>query len=239
MSNASEKTHPVSGEAWEALVAGLGDRHPVFVSVLGICSTLAVTTAVRYAAVMAAIMTLTLLLSALAVSLLRKRIPAPYRIIVYLLVISTPVILLEKLLRLWVPQIAAELGPYIGLVITNCIIMGRIEACAALRPPKIAVADALGAALGYGSVLLAIAAIRELLGTGRLAGFALFPAGYPACGFLQRPAGAFLVLALTLAAFRHLRGVTAPTTSAAPGKQACRAAGGTEDQDPPCAGGCG
>lgn len=212
--NGSENAARARSEAWESLKAGLGERHPVFVSVLGICSTLAVTTAVRYAAVMAAILALTLLLSALAVSLLRKRIPAPYRIIVYLLVISTPVILLEKLLRLWAPQIAAELGPYIGLVITNCIIMGRIEACAALRPPKIALADALGASLGYGSVLLTIASIRELLGTGRLLGYSVFSTAYPACGFLQRPAGAFLVLALTLALFRWFRDARVPAVPA-------------------------
>ncbi|HNW34204.1 MAG TPA: Rnf-Nqr domain containing protein, partial [Candidatus Ozemobacteraceae bacterium] len=182
-----------------------------------------------------AIMTITLLTSALVVSLLRKRIPAPYRMIVYLLVISTPVILLEKLFRLWAPEVAAELGPYIGLVITNCIIMGRIEACAVLRPPKIALADALGAALGYGSVLLAIAAVRELLGTGRLMGCAVFSAAYPACGFFQRPAGAFLVLALTLAVFRRLRGAEVPAAS---GPQGGRAGKDMEDARLPRAGGC-
>ncbi|HEY9071805.1 MAG TPA: Rnf-Nqr domain containing protein [Candidatus Ozemobacteraceae bacterium] len=198
------------GEAWDAFRAGLGERHPVFVSVLGICSTLAVTTAVRYAAVMAAIMTVTLLVSALVVSLLRKRIPPAYRIITYLLVISTPVILLQKLLQLSFPEIAASLGPYVGLVITNCIIMGRIEACAVLRPPAVALADALGAALGYGTLIVALAAARELLGTGRILGMALFSEGYPPCGFFQRPAGAFLVLALTLALFRRLRGFRTP-----------------------------
>ncbi|HOY68477.1 MAG TPA: Rnf-Nqr domain containing protein [Candidatus Ozemobacteraceae bacterium] len=194
------------GEAWEAFRAGIGERHPVFVAVLGICSTLAVTTAVRYAAVMAAIMTATLLVSALTVSLLRKRIPPAYRIITYLLVISTPVILLQKLLQLWSPEIAASLGPYVGLVITNCIIMGRIEACAALRPPAIALADAFGAALGYGTLIISLAAVRELLGTGHLFGMACLPEDYPSCGFVQRPAGAFLVLALTIACFRWLRG---------------------------------
>lgn len=203
----SEMAGTKRSEAWGLLLAGLGERHPIFVSVLGICSTLAVTTAVRYAAVMAGIVTVTLLLSALIVSLLRRHIPAPYRIITSLLLISTPVILLEKLLRLHAPAIAGELGPYVGLVITNCIILGRIEACASLRPPKMALADALGAALGYGSVLIVIAAAREFLGTGRVMGYMIAPAWYPACAFFQRPAGAFLALALTLALFRHLRGL--------------------------------
>ena len=127
-------------------------------------------------------------------------------IITSLLLISTPVILLEKLLRLHAPAIAGELGPYVGLVITNCIILGRIEACASLRSPKMALADALGAALGYGTVLVAIAASRELLGTGRVMGYDIAPAWYPSCAFFQRPAGAFLALALMLALFRHLRG---------------------------------
>lgn len=194
------------GDPWKTFRAGLGERHPIFVSVLGICSTLAVTSAVRYAAVMAGIVTATLLISALVVSLLRRHIPATYRIITSLLLIATPVILLERLLRLFAPAIAGELGPYVGLVITNCIILGRIEACASLQPPKMALADALGASLGYGSVLIAIAAARELLGTGRLLGYEVAPAWYPACAFFQRPAGAFLALALTLALFRHLRG---------------------------------
>ncbi len=193
-------------EAWKLFRAGLGEHHPVFVAVLGICSTLAVTSAVRYAAVMAGIVTVTLLASALVVSLLRRRIPATYRIITALLLIATPVILLEKLLRLYAPAIAGELGPYVGLVITNCIILGRIEACASLRPPALALADALGASLGYGTVLVSIAAARELLGTGKLLGYEVAPAWYPACVFFQRPAGAFLALALTLALFRHLRG---------------------------------
>lgn len=224
-----------SSEAWESIRAGLGERNPVFVSVLGICSTLAVTTAVRYAAVMAAIMALTLLISALTVSLLRKRIPTAYRIIVYLLVISTPVILLEKLLRLWAPQIAAGLGPYIGLVITNCIIMGRIEACAALRTPKIAIADALGAALGYGCVILGIALVRELFGTGQLLGHPVLSATYPACEFFQRPAGAFLVLALTLALFRWCRGASEPERRGADcGQASCDAGNGKQPEDGGC-----
>lgn len=204
--NGNETAALRRSEAWKLFRAGLGDHHPIFVSVLGICSTLAVTSAVRYAAVMAGIVTVTLLISALVVSLLRRRIPATYRIVTSLLLIATPVILLEKLLRLHAPAIAGELGPYVGLVITNCIILGRIEACASLRPPVEALADALGASLGYGTVLVAIAATRELLGTGRVMGYDLAPAWYPACAFFQRPAGAFLALALTLALFRYLRG---------------------------------
>ncbi|MBP7635438.1 NADH:ubiquinone reductase (Na(+)-transporting) subunit D [Candidatus Ozemobacteraceae bacterium] len=204
--NTIETTGQRSGEAWKSFRTSLGEQHPIFVSVLGICSTLAVTSAVRYAVVMAGIVTVTLLLSALIVSLLRRHIPTTYRIITSLLLISTPVILLEKLLRLQAPAIAGELGPYVGLVITNCIILGRIEACASLRPPKIAMADALGASLGYGSVLIVIAAAREVLGTGRLLGYEVAPAWYPACAFFQRPAGAFLALALTLALFRYLHG---------------------------------
>jgi Na+-transporting NADH:ubiquinone oxidoreductase subunit D len=157
----------------EALLDPLFDNNPIGLQVLGICSALAVTTKMETSIVMAIAVTFVLTTSSTAVSLLRDRIPSSIRIITQLTIIASMVIVADQVLKAYVYEISLQLSVFVGLIITNCIVMGRAEAFAMQNPPGLTFVDAVGNSLGYGIVLIFVAFFRELLGTGRLFGVTL------------------------------------------------------------------
>ena len=146
--------------------AGLWKDNPVLRQVLGICSTLAVTNLLVNTFVMNAGLIFTLTMSSVTVSLLRNQIPSRIRMMVQTLIIASYVIIVDILIKAYLPDISEALGPYVGLIITNCIVMGRVEAYAISNPVFPSFIDALGVSSGYAFSLLLIAAIRELMGFG-------------------------------------------------------------------------
>ena len=159
----------------EALLDPLFNNNPIGLQVLGICSALAVTTGMATALVMSLAVIFVLCCSNVAVSLIRHRIPSSIRIIVQLTIISSLVIVTDQVLKAFVYEISKQLSVFVGLIITNCIIMGRAEAFAMQNGPRMAFVDGLGNGLGYSVVLLAVAFVRELLGAGKLFGYTILP----------------------------------------------------------------
>ncbi|MEA3438275.1 MAG: NADH:ubiquinone reductase (Na(+)-transporting) subunit D, partial [Thermodesulfobacteriota bacterium] len=157
--------------------------NPVFIQMLGICSALAVTVQLKTAIVMALSLTFVLAFSNLIISMLRKVIPRNIRMLVELSVIATLVILADEVLRAFLYDISKQLSVFVGLIITNCIVMGRAETFALGNPPGLSFLDGLGNGAGYGSVLVAVAFIRELLGSGKLFGFSVIPNSFYNAGY--------------------------------------------------------
>jgi Na+-transporting NADH:ubiquinone oxidoreductase subunit D len=155
----------------DTLLDPLFNNNPIALQVLGICSALAVTTQMKVAAVMCVAVIGVVALSNLAVSLIRNYIPPSIRIIVQLAIIASLVIVTDQVLKAYSYGISKQLSVFVGLIITNCIVMGRAEAFAMQNGPKLAVLDGLGNGLGYSVVLLAVAFFRELFGSGKLFGF--------------------------------------------------------------------
>jgi Na+-transporting NADH:ubiquinone oxidoreductase subunit D len=185
------------------MVDPLSDNNPITIQVLGICSALAVTTQMKPTAVMAISVLAVLLFANLIVSLIRNAIPSRIRIIVQLTVISVLVILVDQILQAFVYDVSKQLSVFVGLIITNCIIMGRLEAFAMGNKPGPSVLDALGNAAGYGWIILAVAFARELFGSGKLFGFQVIPdvvyqMGYVNNGLMLIPAGALFVIAIII-----------------------------------------
>jgi len=182
---------------WEPI---FGDN-PISVKVLGICSALAVTTQVIPAIVMTLSMTFVVTFSNLVISLLRHVIPKNIRIIVELVVIASLVILADQFLKAFAYDLSKQLSVFVGLIITNCIIMGRAEAFAMANKPGLSVLDGLGNGLGYGQILILVAVMRELLGSGSLFGYQLIPQsfydmGYENMGLMVLAPGAFIGIGL-------------------------------------------
>ncbi len=150
---------------WKLFKENLGTQNPVFVQVLGICSTLAVTNVLKNTLVMCLGLIFVTSLSNLSLSLLRAWIPSRIRMMAEVLIIASLVIIVDICLKAYYPEISRQLGPYVGLIITNCIIMGRAEAVALTSPPRTALIDGISSGIGYSYVLLLIACCRELLGT--------------------------------------------------------------------------
>ncbi len=168
----AEEKEPLFGKKErQLLVDPLNDNNPITVQVLGICSALAVTTLVSKAIVMAIAVTLVIAFSNLAVSLLRKGVPKQIRMIVQLVIIAFLVTVVEQVLKAASYPIWKELSVYIGLIITNCIVMGRLEAYAMANDPKRSFLDGIGNGAGYGIILVMVAAARELFGKGSLLDF--------------------------------------------------------------------
>lgn len=178
--------------------------NPVTVGLLGICSALAVTSRLSNALAMGLSVLVVLLGTAFIISLLRRLIPRRMRLIVVMLVVSVFVIISDRLLQVWFPGISRELGPYVGLIITNCIILGRAEACYLKTSLFPSLRDALTYGTGYLSALLAIAFFRELFGFGSLFGFPLLPG--PGIGVFSMAPGAFFVLSMLIWIGRELKG---------------------------------
>jgi Na+-transporting NADH:ubiquinone oxidoreductase subunit D len=183
------------GKAYKAFTDGIGANNPVFVQVLGICSTLAVTNVVTNTIVMCLGLIWATAMSNISVSILRKWIPARVRMIVETLIIAVWVIIVDIALRAYLPDISRTLGPYVGLIITNCIVMGRTEAFGLTNPPGLALIDGISAGLGYSYVLLIIAVIRELAGSGSIMGFKVLGSWWTNWSIFVMPAGAFFLLA--------------------------------------------
>jgi Na+-transporting NADH:ubiquinone oxidoreductase subunit D len=187
------------------------DDNPITVQVLGICSALAVTVQLNTSMVMAAAVIAVLCTSNVVISLIRNLIPPNIRIIVQLSVIASLVIVVDQVLQAYMYDISKALSVFVGLIITNCIIMGRAEAFAMANPPWQSFLDGLGNGLGYGGILIAVAFFRELLGSGKLFGFAVVPeaayeAGYVNAGLMVLSPGAFIILGLLIWAQRHYTG---------------------------------
>jgi len=157
----------------EALLDPLFDNNPIALQVLGVCSALAVTTKMETAVVMALAVTVVTGLSNMAVSFIRNKVPPSIRIIVQLTIIASLVIVTDQILKAYVYEISKQLSVFVGLIITNCIVMGRAEAFAMQFPPKLSFLDGIGNGLGYGLVLIVVAFFRELFGTGKLYGITI------------------------------------------------------------------
>ena len=169
----------------ELLTAPLRKANPVTVLILGICSALAVTAKLKPALVMALSVTVVIALSNLVISLLRKGIPSKIRIIVQLIVIATLVILVDQFLKAFVYDVSKQLSVFVGLIITNCIVMGRLEAFAMANGPWESLLDGIGNGLGYGIILVIVAFFRELFGSGTLLGFQVIPEGLYDLGYMN------------------------------------------------------
>jgi Na+-transporting NADH:ubiquinone oxidoreductase subunit D len=177
-------------------------NNPINVQVLGICSALAVTTRMDKALVLSIGVVLVTMLANLAVSVLRERIPPAIRIIVMLSIIASLVIVFDQVLKATMYELSLELSVFVGLIITNCIVMGRAEGFAMSNPPRLAMLDGLGNALGYALILLAVAFVRELLGAGKLFGMTVLPLAkdggwyMPNGMMLLAPSALFIIAAL-------------------------------------------
>lgn len=185
----------------KALREPFSANNPITFQVLGICSSLAVTVQMRTALVMALAVTVVTAFSNVAISVLRKMIPSKIRIIIELAVIATLVILVDQTLKAFLYDISKQLSVFVGLIITNCIIMGRAEAFALQNKPWPSFLDGLGNGLGYGWILMVIAIGRETLGSGSFMGFKIIPdswyaAGYENMGLMVLAPGAFILLGL-------------------------------------------
>ena len=157
----------------------LTDNNPVTIQVLGICSALAITVQVSQAVVMSLSVLFVIIMGNLIVSLLRNMIPSRIRIIVQLLVVASLVIIVDQVLAAFLPDLSAKLSVFVGLIITNCIIMGRLEAFAMGNKPWPSILDGLGNGLGYGAILIIVAVFRELFGSGTLMGYSIFGNSLP------------------------------------------------------------
>ncbi len=169
----------------ETLLNPIFKGNPITVLVLGICSSLAVTVQLKGACVMALSVIIVTGLSSFVVSLLRKSIPNRIRIIVQLVVVSLMVILVDQVLKAYAYSVSKTLSVYVGLIITNCIVMGRIEAFALGNKPIPSLLDGLANGAGYGMILVIVAFFRELLGSGTLFGFRVIPEAFYAAGYMN------------------------------------------------------
>lgn len=183
----------------------LWNDNPICRMVLGICSTLAVTNRLNNAVAMGLGVTFATLTSSVSISLIRNVVPRRVRMIVYMIVISTSVIFVDRCLKAFFPEISEAMGPYVGLIITNCIIMGRAEAFAALNKPLDSFVDALGVGSGYTFALLIIAAVRELLGFGSLFNINILGPNWTSWVIMIMAPGAFLVLGVFIWIIRSIQ----------------------------------
>ncbi|MDY0303418.1 MAG: NADH:ubiquinone reductase (Na(+)-transporting) subunit D [Sphaerochaeta sp.] len=187
----------------KTFVEPLGKNNPVFVQILGICSTLAVTNKVQNTMVMTLGVTFTTALSSWTISLLRNHIPSRIRMMVETMIIAAFVIIVDIVLKAFYPEMWKQLGPYVGLIITNCIIMGRVEAFALNNKPLPSLVDGFASGLGYTYVLLSIAVVRELLGSGSIWGIRILGSWWTNWSIMIMPPGGFFVLAIIIWVIRE------------------------------------
>ena len=190
-----------------ALATPVLDNNPIGVQVLGICSALAVTTRLDKALVMAVAVTIVVAFANLAVSLVRNHTPGSIRIIVQLTIIASLVIVVDQFLKAYLFELSLELSVFIGLIITNCIVMGRAEGYAMANPPWLSFLDGIGNGLGYGLVLVLVALARELFGAGRVLGVQVLPlvqdgGWYEPNGLMLLAPSALFLVALLIWALR-------------------------------------
>jgi len=205
-----KKSEPLFSKKNKKLITNpLDIDNPITVQVLGICSALAVTTQLKPAFIMALSLLVVTACSNVAISVLRNSIPSRIRIIVQLAVVSLWVTLVNELLKAYMYDVSKQLAVFVGLIITNCIVMGRLEAFAMSNKPWPSFLDGLGNGLGYGLILLATAFFRELLGSGALFGFKVFEAvgfHYKGNGLMLLPAGACIIVGIIIWIQRSING---------------------------------
>ena len=195
-------------EAKKVLTAPVFDNNPIALQVLGICSALAVTSSMANALVMTLAVVAVTAFSNLFISMLRQHIPSSVRIIVQMAIIASLVIVVDQVLKAFSYQLSKELSVFVGLIITNCIVMGRAEAFAMKEKPGVSFLDGIGNGLGYGFILLTVAFFRELFGFGTLFGIEILPliqndGWYQANGLLVLPFSSFFIIGLIIWAVRQ------------------------------------
>ncbi|WP_374326347.1 NADH:ubiquinone reductase (Na(+)-transporting) subunit D [Azonexus sp.] len=207
----------------EVLFNPVFNNNPIALQILGICSALAVTSNLKTALVMAIALTLVTAFSNLFISLIRAQIPGSIRMIVQMVIIASLVIVVDQVLRAYAFSLAKQLSVFVGLIITNCIVMGRAEAFAMQNPPLLSFWDGIGNGLGYSTMLVALGVIRELFGAGKLLGIEILPlikdgGWYLPNGLLLLPPSAFFLIGLFIWALRSWKKnqVEAPAFRMAP-----------------------
>jgi len=183
----------------KTLLAGLWRENPVFRLLLGMCPTLAVTAAVKPALTMGLCVVFVLICSNIMVSLMRNLLKPHLRILMFTLTIATFVTIADLFLKAFLPAMSEKLGPYVPLIIVNCIIIARAEACASKNPILMSIIDALGMGVGFTLTLCILAGVRELIGTGKLFEIQVMPNAFVPWAALTMPVGAFLTLGFLLA----------------------------------------
>lgn len=197
----------MANPAREALIDPLFNNNPIALQILGICSALAVTTKMDTAVVMSIAVIAVLTFSNFFVSLIRNQIPTNIRIIIQLTIIASLVIVTDQILKAYVYEISKQLSVFVGLIITNCILMGRAEAFAMQNPPGLSIVDGLGNGLGYSLILLMTASIREVFGSGKFFGIPVLPivsegGWYTPNGLMVLSPGAFFIIGFFIWALR-------------------------------------
>jgi len=185
----------------------LVDNNPITLQILGICSALAVTTTLAASLLMAVALTTVVACSNASISMIRNHVPSSIRIIVQMTVIASLVIVVDQLLKAFAYDVAKSLSVFVGLIITNCIVLGRAEAFAMKNPPMISMLDGLGNGLGYSLVLVIVGSLRELFGSGTLLGYTILPSindggWYYTNGMMLLPPSAFFIIGLMIWAIR-------------------------------------
>jgi Na+-transporting NADH:ubiquinone oxidoreductase subunit D len=185
----------------ETLLTPIFKENPIALQVLGVCSALAVTSSLQVTVVMCIALTTVTAFSNLSISMIRQHVPNNIRIIVQMIIIASLVILVDEVLKAVAYGISKQLSVFVGLIITNCIVMGRAEAFAMKNPPLASFVDGIGNGLGYSLVLLVVAVVRELFGAGKLFGFEILPlvtdgGWYNPNGLLLLPPSAFFLIGL-------------------------------------------
>jgi len=188
----------------KVILNGLWKDQPIFSMVLGICSSLAVSNKVENAIAMGAGVTFALIGTAVLIAALRKLIPGRVRMIAYMIIIATFVIVVDRVLKAMFPDISRAIGPYVGLIITNCILMGRAEAFYVSNGVGLSILDAIFNGLGYTYTLVLVSVIRELLGFGTILGMQVMPASFNKWVIMAMAPGAFFVVSLFIWATRTL-----------------------------------
>ncbi|MFQ3325490.1 MAG: Na+-transporting NADH:ubiquinone oxidoreductase subunit D [Salibacteraceae bacterium] len=198
-----EKEPLFSKKNRQLLIDPLNDQNPITIQVLGICSALAITTQVKNAVVMTISVMFVMMAGNVIVSLLRNGIPDRIRIIVQLVIVAALVILVDQVLKAFVYDVSKQLSVFVGLIITNCIIMGRLEAFALANKPWPSLLDGFGNAIGYGWVLVVVAVVREIFGAGKIFGIQIIPDavydfGYMNNNFVILPPMALIIVGIII-----------------------------------------
>jgi Na+-transporting NADH:ubiquinone oxidoreductase subunit D len=191
----------------EALTAPLVDKNPVTLHVLGICSALAITNSLTSSLIMSVAVTCVLVFSNVAISLLRRHLPSSVRLIVQITIIASAVTVIDQFLKAYMPDAARTLSVYVALIVTNCIVLGRAEACAMSNGVKTSILDALGNGFGYSLVLIIVATVRELFGKGTLLGYSILETvseggWYPENALFMLAPSAFFIIGFLVWAIR-------------------------------------
>ncbi len=191
---------------WKTFKQGIIYENPLLMLMIGLCSALAVTSSVANGVGMGLAMTFVMLFSEIVISIFRKVIPNSVRIPIFIIIIAAFTTMVDLVMKAYFPDLSKSMGVFIPLIVVNCIIMGRVEAFASKQKVMPAIFDSLGMGLGYTWVMVAISAVRELLGNGSLAGIPLMPASYQPILFFILPPGGFLVFGLFISFNIWLKG---------------------------------